>query len=367
MDVMERAFELEKAGVDIVHLELGEPDFETPEVIKQAGIQAIRDGKTHYTHSLGLLELREEISKKICGRYGVTISPDRILVTSGSSPCMHIAFAAILEPGDEVILADPGYACYRNMIEFQGGVPVFVKVREEEGFQLLPEAIEEKLTSRTKAILINSPSNPTGSIIPEENLERISSLGVMVLSDEIYHGLAYRGRDHTILEFMDRAFVFSGFSKLYAMTGWRLGYVIVPTEFLRSLQKIQQNFFISASDFTQWAGVAALRFAAEDVKKMVATYDARRKLLLRGLKELGFKVRYEPLGAFYVFVNIKEFSQDSLSFAFDLLAKAHVGVAPGIDFGENGEGYVRFSYASAEERIREGIGRLARYLRRTPG
>jgi aspartate/methionine/tyrosine aminotransferase len=363
MDVMERALELEKAGADIVHLELGEPDFETPEVIKEAGIRALREGKTHYTHSMGLLELREAISQNTKERYGVTVSPEQILVTSGSSPCMQMTFAALLESGDEVILADPGYACYRNMIEFHGGVPVPVEIREEEGFELLPQAIERKVTSRTRAILINSPANPTGTLISCEHLRRIASLGVPILSDEIYHGLVYGEREHTILEFTDQAFVFNGFSKLYAMTGWRLGYVMIPKEFQRPLQKIQQNFLISASAFVQWAGVAALQSASADVQRMVETYNARRKILLQGLRGLGFTIPYEPLGAFYVFVNVKKFCSDSLRFAFEVLANAHVGVAPGIDFGPSGEGYVRFSYASAADRIHEGVERLGRFLK----
>ena len=363
MDVMERACEMELEGADIVHLELGEPDFESPEVIKEAGIRAIREGKTHYTHSLGLLELREAICRRTKERYGVSVSPEQILVTSGSSPCMQMTFAALLEPGDEVILADPGYACYRNMVEFHGGVPVPVKLREEEEFQLLPEAIEEKITSKTRAILINSPSNPTGTLIPAEHLQRVSGFGVPILSDEIYHGLVYGEPEHTILEFTDQAFVFNGFSKLYAMTGWRLGYVIIPKEFQRALQKIQQNFFISASAFVQWAGVAALKSASADVRSMAETYNARRKVLLQGLRALGLTIPYEPLGAFYVFVSVKRFCEDSLRFAFDVLARAHVGVAPGIDFGENGEGFVRLSYANSSERIQQGIQRLGHYLK----
>jgi len=364
MDVLERAKAMEREGYDIVHLEVGEPDFDTPSCIVEAAHKAMREGKTHYTHSQGLYELREAICEHYLDRYGVEVHPDRIVVTAGTSPALFLVFASILEPGDEVILSNPHYACYPHFIRFFQGKPVFVNVEEEDGFQLIPQRIESSITGRTKAILINSPSNPTGNLLGPERMEAISRLGPIVISDEIYHGLVYEGKEHSILEFTERAVVLNGFSKLYAMTGWRLGYLILPPELVRPIQKIHQNFFISASDFVQWAGIAALKEAGPEVERMRAIYNQRRRFIIEGLKRLGFGITVEPTGAFYVLANAKKFSDKSYELAFDILEKAKVGVAPGIDFGSHAEGYLRFSYATSLERIEEGIARLARYLER---
>lgn len=364
MDVLEKACDMECKGDHIVHLEVGEPDFDTPDCVKDAACQAIRDGFTHYTHSLGILELREAIAQNFGDTYGVAVDPDQIVVTSGTSPAMFMLFAALLDPGDEVILSDPHYACYPNFIEFVDGVPVRVPVEEADGFQFRIEAIREKLTPRTKAVFINSPSNPTGNLLSEERMRQIADLSPYIVSDEIYHGLVYEGKEHSILEFTDHAFVLNGFSKLYAMTGLRLGYVIAPKEFIRPIQKIHQNFFISANAMVQKAGIAALRYAAEDVRRMKAIYDERRRFMIRRLREMGLGITVEPTGAFYVFANAKHISMDSYALAFDILEKARVGVAPGIDFGRNGEGYLRFSYANSLENIAEGMNRLEAYLAR---
>ena len=362
MEVMEEAQRLEKAGADIVHLEVGEPDFDTPACVKEAAERAIRDGKTHYTHSLGLLELREAICEDYFRRYGVQVSPDRVLVTAGTSPALFMLYSVLLEAGDEVILSNPYYACYPNFVTFSVGVPVYVDVDEADGYQLRPEAIREKMGPRTRAIMVNSPSNPTGVVLSPDLMVEIAGLGPTVISDEIYHGLVYEGKEHSILEFTDRACVLNGFSKLYAMTGWRLGYVIAPRDLIRAMQKIHQNFFISANAFVQWAGVAALKEAGPDVERMRETYAARRLSMLDGLRSLGLQIPHPPTGAFYILVNARRYSRDSLSFAFDILRNARVAVAPGIDFGSNAEGYLRFSYATSRERIAEGLERLKGYL-----
>jgi len=362
MDVLEKAQELERSGDHIIHLEVGEPDFDTPECISEAGYRAICDGKTHYTHSLGLIELREAIAEDYWRKYRVKVSPEQILVASGTSPAMLLLFSALLEPGEEIILSNPYYPCYPNIIRFVDGSPVFVEVSEEEGFQYLPEMIEEKLSPRVKGIMINSPSNPTGNVMPAERMKEIAKFSPFIISDEIYHGLVYEGEVHTILEFTDRAFVINGFSKLYAMTGWRLGYVIAPKEFMRPMQKIQQNLFISASSFAQWGAVAGLKETEKDVQKMRETYDRRRRFLIPKLRALGFGITVEPTGAFYILANAKRFSKDSYRLAFDILEEAKVAVAPGIDFGTNAEGYLRFCYANSLENIEEGMKRLGRYL-----
>ncbi len=362
MDVLEKAQELERNGEDVIHLEVGEPDFDTPECISEACYRAICEGKTHYTHSLGLIELREAIAEDYWKKYRVKLSPEQVLVASGTSPAMLLLFSALLEAGEEVILSNPYYPCYPNIIRFVDGSPVFVQVFEEEGFQYLPEMIEEKLSPKVKGIMINSPSNPTGNVMPAERMKEIAKFSPFILSDEIYHGLVYAGEARSILEFTDHAFVINGFSKLYAMTGWRLGYIIAPKEFIRPMQKIQQNLFISASSFAQWGALVGLKEAERDIQKMRETYDARRRFLIPKLKDLGFGITVEPTGAFYVLANAKKFSNDSYRLAFDILKEAKVGVAPGIDFGTNAEGYLRFCYANSLENIEEGMNRLERYL-----
>ena len=364
MEVLEKAQEIERGGERVIHLEVGEPDFDTPECIKAACFRAIREGKTHYTHSLGLIELREAIAEDYWLKHRVKISPEQILVASGTSPILVLLFSTLLERGDEIILSNPYYPCYPNIIQFSDGVPVFVDVMEEEGFQYLPEMIQKRLNVRTKGIVVNSPSNPTGNVMDGKRMAEIAKLSPFIVSDEIYHGLVYEGTAPSILEFTDRAFVINGFSKLYAMTGWRLGYVIAPREFIRPMQKIQQNLFISASSFAQWGALAGLKEAADDVKRMRDTYDRRRRHLIPKLKALGFGITVEPTGAFYVLANAKKFSKDSYRLAFDILNEVKVGLAPGIDFGTNAEGYLRFSYANSLENIEEGIHRLEKYLER---
>ena len=364
MEVLEKAQEIERGGERVIHLEVGEPDFDTPECIKEACFRAIQEGKTHYTHSLGLLELREAIAEDYWLKHRVKISPEQILVASGTSPILVILFSTLLERGDEIILSNPYYPCYPNIIQFSDGVPVFVDVMEEEGFQYLPEMIQQRLNVKTKGIVINSPSNPTGNVMDGKRMAEIAKLSPFIISDEIYHGLVYEGAAPSILEFTERAFVINGFSKLYAMTGWRLGYVIAPREFIRPMQKIQQNLFISASSFVQWGALAGLKEAADDVKRMRDTYDRRRRHLIPKLKALGFGITVEPTGAFYVLANAKKFLKDSYRLAFDILNEAKVGLAPGIDFGTNAEGYLRFSYANSLENIEEGIHRLEKYLER---
>ena len=363
MDILEKAQEMERDGEDIIHMEVGEPDFDTPECINEACRRAIRDGKTHYTHSLGLIELREAICEHYFTKYGVDVSPDRVIVTSGTSPAMFLLFSALIERGEEVIISDPHYACYPNFISFLEGVPARVNVFEENGFQYTPEGIREKITPRTRGIMINSPSNPTGNLLSTERMAEIASFDIPIIADEIYHGLVYEEEEHTILEFTDNAFVLNGFSKAYAMTGWRLGYLIAPKEYIRPIQKIQQNFFISSNSFAQWGGIAALREAGDDVIRMKNIFNERRKFIIRRLREIGLGITVDPTGAFYILGNIKAFSTDSYEMAFDILEKAHVGVTPGIDFGKNCEGYLRFSYATSMEKIEEGISRIERYLK----
>ena len=366
VEVAERAGTLERSGVDVVHLEYGEPDFEAPPVVRDALEKALKDGRARYTHSLGLLELREAIAEHYERAYGVSVSPDQVLVTPGTSPAMLLLFGHLLDPGDEVVLSNPYYACYPNFIRYADGVPVEVDVSEADRFQYRPEAIRERLSARTRAIVVNSPANPTGSVLAPDRMAALAALarerGVAVVSDEIYHGLTEGGRDRSILEFTDQAFVLNGFSKAFAMTGWRLGWVIAPPEHVRSLQTLYGNFFISTNEFVQWAGVAALREAVDETARFRRIFAERRRAMVDGLRAIGLGVGFEPEGAFYMLANARRFTRDSVSFAYEILERAHVAVTPGAAFGSNAEGYLRFSYASSVERIREGLRRLGDFL-----
>lgn len=363
MDVLEKAAEMEKNGINVIHLEVGEPDFDVPGCVVPSIAKAYSEKRTHYTHSLGDPELREAIAVNYKKEYGITVSPGQIIVTSGSSPAILLSLGVLCEPGDEVIHSDPGYACYPNFIRFIDATPVPVKVYEDDGFQLRPGEIKKRINKKTKAIIINSPMNPAGTLLSSEVMSEIAEQGIPVISDEIYHGLVYEDRARSMLEFTENTFVVNGFSKRYAMTGLRLGYVIAPPDYVREMQKLQQNLFICAGSAVQRAGIAVLKEAGGEVEKMKQVYNERRKYMIRRLGELGFTIKMPPTGAFYVFVNVSHISGDSYELAFEILEKARVGVTPGIDFGAGGEGFLRFSYANSIENIKEGLDRIEKFLR----
>lgn len=362
MEILEKAQQLEARGKGVIHLEVGEPDFPTPPEVGEAAVKAIREGDTGYTHSQGKGEFREEIAAYYRSYYGVGVHPDQVIVTMGSSPAMLIILAALLQEGGEVIISDPCYACYANYIRFSRGVPRLVPVSEEGGFNYRVEEVRGHVGPRTRGIMLNSPANPTGSVTPRETLARLARLGVPLISDEVYHGLNYAGKDHTALEFTDQAFVINSFSKRYAMTGWRLGFLIAPPRYIRFLQVLQQNFFISVPPFIQEAGRAALAHGQPLVQEMVKTYDRRRRYLLQRLQDMGIATRVPPTGAFYALANLKKYSRDSCSLAFEILEKTGVALTPGVDFGPRGEGYLRISYSNSLENIKEGLDRLEVFL-----
>lgn len=362
MDILDKAKEMENSGVDVIHLEVGEPDFDVPACVKEAAVQAYNEGRTHYTASLGDVELREEIVSLYKREYDVDIDKDQIVLTSGSSPAILFLMLMLCNPDDEVILSNPGYACYKNFVLAAHAKPVFVPLYPEDGFQYKVQDIKNSITDKTAAIFINSPMNPTGAVLSETFMREVSNLNIPIISDEIYHGLVYEGKAHSILEYTDNAFVLNGFSKRYAMTGLRLGYIIAPKRYMPELIKLQQNFMISAGSTVQRAGIAALRDDSSYVSDMVSTYNERRLYMLKRLRDMGFVIPKNPQGAFYIFADASKYTDDSLRFAFDILEKAHVGVTPGIDFGSRGERYLRFSYANSIENIKLGLDRLEQYL-----
>lgn len=362
MDVVARAKHLASQGVDVIRLEIGDPDLPTPEIVTRAAETAMDAGHTGYTQSAGLPDLRVAVAGHYNSSYGVSVDPENIVVTQGTSPAMLLVFGALLDPGDEVIISDPGYPAYSNYVEFLGGVAKRIRVRASEGFRFRPEEIRAAITPRTRAIMINSPANPMGTVLPAQDLAELARIaeetGVWIVSDEIYHGLQFEGKERSILEFTDRAFVLNGFSKSYAMTGWRLGYVIAPPAFVRPCEVIQQNFFLCANHFVQVAGTVALTQGAAEVTRMRAIYDERRRYLIPALRSLGLTIETEPTGAFYVFADARVWGSDSIELSRRILDEAAVSVAPGVDFGPGGEGFLRFSYATSIERLREAVERL---------
>lgn len=362
LEVLAKAQALEAQGHSIVHLEIGEPDFPTPEPVVETALRALRDGDTHYTTSAGIIELREAISAYYESQYGVSVHPDRIVVTCGTSPAMVLAFSSLLNPGDEALLIAPHYPPYPNFLRQVGAKARTIEASAANGYSVPVEAMREAIDDNVRAVVINSPCNPTGAILQEDDLRAIADMGPYIISDEIYHGIVYEGRARSILEFTDRAFVIDGFSKRYAMTGWRLGYIIAPPGFERAVLKLQQNLFVCAPSFTQRAGITALKEGEPYVEQMVKTYDERRRFLLEGLRSVGLEIPSTPTGAFYILADARAYDDNSNRLALDILEGAGVAVTPGGDFGA--EGHLRFSYASSMDNLEEAVERLRVYFER---
>lgn len=362
MDILEEAKRLEASGRSIISFSLGEPDFPPPSTVTDACIKALRENRTKYTATQGAAPLREAIAGHYRKTYGVSVDPERIIVTQGTSPAFFLVFSTILSPKDEIILPNPHYPCDANFVEFFDGKALFFPIHERDGYQWNLKEVAKKISRRTRGIFVTSPSNPTGTLLKEETLQKLAGMGKTIISDEIYHGLNYEGRPHTLLEFSDDAFVINGFSKSFAMTGFRLGYVIAPKKFVRTLQKIHQNFAISANPFVQEAGIAALNASAGAVESMRREFRIRRDVMIAGLREIGLPIGYVPEGAFYVFVNVSHISRRSYDLSRKILEKTGVAVTPGIDFGSRGEGHLRFSYAVSVDKIHEGLKRLGEFF-----
>jgi len=366
-----RFFDIAATMKDVVSLGIGEPDFVTPEPILQAGIAALQQGETHYTSNSGILELRHAIAANLQKLYGVAYDPEtEIVATVGVSEALYLALTAILDPGDEVIVPEPCFVAYMAEVTLAGGTPVPIATKVEDAFQVTAEAIEAKLTPKTKALLLGYPNNPTGAVMTRENLSQIASLAekydLLVISDEIYDRLVY-GQAHvcfaTLPGMRQRTITLGGLSKSHAMTGWRLGYAAAPAQLLSQMRKIHQYTIMSAPTAAQFAGIEALLHGEVHVQAMVAEYDRRRQMFVRGLNYLGLDC-FEPKGAFYAFPSVCRSGMGENAFAETLLQEERVAVVPGSAFGESGRGFVRMSYATAYEKLEEALNRLESFMRR---
>jgi aspartate/methionine/tyrosine aminotransferase len=366
MDILARARALETQGRSIVHLEIGEPDFPTAEPIVRAGIAALQSGKTHYTPALGLPELRQAIADSYAPP--ARVESGRVAVTPGASGALQLIFGALLSPGDEVLLADPGYPCNRHFVRLFEGVPVGIPVDSSTGYQLTADIIRRHWTPRTVAALIASPSNPTGTIVPDDEMARIvrtvEELGGVLIVDEIYHGLTYGIRPRSVLTLSEQVFVVNSFSKYYGMTGWRVGWLVAPREYIPSIDKLSQNIFLAASTPAQHAALAALSpEVGVELERRRQVFSERRDYLLPALRGLGFEVPVQPQGAFYLYADCSRFTADSQAFALELLEQAGVAITPGLDFGSYlPQRHVRFSYANTLDNLKQAVHRLATRL-----
>jgi aspartate/methionine/tyrosine aminotransferase len=365
MEVLARANELERAGRRIVRMEIGEPDFTAPEPVVEAAARAMRDGLTAYTSALGLTELREAIAAFYAARYGVSVSPERIAVTAGASGGLLLTLAMLVDPGDEVLVPDPGYPCYRHFVRAFEGVAKAIPVQGEAGFQPTLAQVQAAWGPRTKAIIIGSPSNPTGTLIDPQEFARIAAFvenrGGVLISDEIYHGLVYGEDGGTALSLPGRVVAINSFSKYFCMTGWRLGWAVLPEDCVRAFEKLAQHLFICPPTLSQRAAMAA--FLPETINILEgrrAEFRRRRDYIVPALEDIGFKLQAKPNGAFYVFADCSAFHADAKRFVFDvLLEKGGVAATPGNDFGTNDTArYVRFAYTRGMEDLEEGMRRI---------
>ncbi len=368
-EVLAKAKALEAEGRDIVHMEIGEPDFATPENIVDAGCRALREGHTHYGPSAGLPELREAIAEDVSRTRGIEVHPDQVVVTPGAKPILFFAALALLEPGDEALYPDPGFPIYESVINFAGAKPVPVPLREENEFALAVEDVAERIGPKTKLLIVNSPQNPTGSVLRREDVEQIAQLAVehnlIVLSDEVYNRILFEG-EHvsfaSIPGMQERTILVDGFSKTYAMTGWRIGYSVSNRQLAEKFARLQTNSNSCTATFTQIACIEALRGPQDAVDKMVAEFRRRREFIVRGLNELPGVSCVLPHGAFYVFPNVKKTGFSCRELQERMLEEAGVALLSGTCFGKYGEGYLRLSYATSLERIEECLSRMRRWL-----
>lgn len=371
-EVLAKAKALEKQGKDVVHLEIGEPDFDTPKNIKEAAAKALNAGYTHYTPSAGMPELRQTIAEYISKTRNLDVSPDEVVVTPGAKPIMFYSILALVNPGDEVLYPNPGFPIYESLINFVDAKPVPIPLKEENDFGLDPEYVKGKITAKTKMIIINSPENPTGGILGREDLRVIADCvsdrdDVFVLADEIYSRIIYEGKNESITQFpgmKDKTILLDGFSKTYAMTGWRLGYGVMRKDLALKCGQLMTNSNSCTCAFTQLAGVEALKGPQTEPERMVAEFKKRREVIVSGLNSIKGITCKKPHGAFYVFPNITGTGMDCRKLGDHLLYNAGVAVLPGTSFGKYGEGYLRLSFANSIENIRKALDRIDRALKK---
>ncbi|MCK4404180.1 MAG: pyridoxal phosphate-dependent aminotransferase [candidate division Zixibacteria bacterium] len=368
-EVLARAKLLEAKGKDIIHLEIGEPDFDTPKNIIEAGIQALKDGYTHYNPSAGLPEFREVIAKEISKTRKIEVNPDQVVVTPGAKPIMFFCIMALANEGEEIIYPNPGFPIYESVINFIGAKAVPIQLREENDFRLDTDELKKLVTDKTRMIIINSPQNPTGGILTQDDLKVIADIAiskdVFVLSDEIYSRIIYEGDHHSISSFpgmQERTIILDGFSKTYAMTGWRLGYGVMREDLAVLIARLQTNSNSCTATFTQRAGIEGLTGPQDEVDRMVAEFKRRRDVIVEGLNAIPKVSCKTPKGAFYVFPNVKRIGWEAKKLADFLLNEAGVAVLSGVSFGKYGEGYIRISYANSVENIKEGLSRIEKAL-----
>lgn len=368
-EVLAKAKALERQGREILHFEIGEPDFDTPENIKEAAIKALRDGYTHYCPAPGIPQLREAIAEHIANTRKIPVSPEEVIVTPGAKPIMFYGILACVDPGDEVIYPNPGFPIYESVINFVGARPVPVPLLEERGFSFDMDIFEKSITSKTRMIILNSPQNPTGGMLLESDLKRIAEVAkernIWILSDEIYDQMLYKGQFvsiTTLADVKDQTIILNGFSKTYAMTGWRMGYGVMPEELAKHVTRLIINCNSCTATFQQVASVEALKGPQDAVAKMVAEFKQRRDLIVSGLNQIPGISCQVPQGAFYVFPNIKGFQKPASQISDYLLDKAGIAVLSGTAFGKYGEGYLRFSYANSQENIKKMLKRLGEAL-----
>ena len=363
--VLAKAQALEAKGIDVVHLEIGEPDFDTPKNISDAAAKALGEGYTHYCNSQGIVPLRTEIAKELGRTRGVTIDPNRVVVTPGAKPIMFYSILALLEEGDEAIYPNPAFPIFESMINFAGAKPVPIPLREELDFRFDIDELRSKIPPHTKLIIINSPQNPTGGVLELDDIRAIADIAqehdIIVLSDEVYEHIIYEGEPHSIASLpgmLDRTILLNGFSKTYAMTGWRLGYAVMPPELVDPIVGLIVNSVSCTATFIQHAGIAALTGPQDSIASMVAEFKKRRDLIVDGLNAIpGISCR-RPKGAFYVFPNTKKLGMDSAQLANYFLNEAGVAALSGADFGKYGEGYIRLSYANSMENIEKALKKI---------
>ncbi len=370
-EVLVRARELERQGRRVIHLEIGEPDFPTPRHIVEAAKRALDEGWTHYGPTQGYPELREAVAAYVCRTRGVSVGPEHVSIVPGGKPIIFFPMLALLEPGDEVIYPNPGFPIYESMIRFLGARPVPIPLEECRGFSFDLDRFRDSLSEKTRLVILNSPQNPTGGVIPPEDMAAIAEMvrerDLMVLSDEIYSRIWYDGAPVSIASFpgmLEKTIILDGFSKTYAMTGWRIGFGVMPTWLVEAVNKLMVNSNSCTASFTQRAGIAALTGPQDDVERMVAEFRRRRDAFCDGLNSLpGIRCK-RPGGAFYAFANVQDTGLTSKELADALLTEAGVACLNGASFGVYGEGYIRFSYAAAYEDLMEAIARIGRFLRR---